>query len=206
MILRPHLKGIGVRPGVYKTQGYGENPEVYKRFGLAFHNGDDYAAPEGDSDFASHDGKVIETGLDPDGYGYYVKYEFEDNGFTWTLLHAHHKFNTVKIGDVVKTGQEIGKVGSTGFSSGPHVHRTLKQYKNGILLNADNGVNGALDPGKFTKDYIRIRFVGWNDKEKGYYIPADTMERLRVITDFLKTQPDYQLDEKEYNLAKRPWK
>lgn len=160
MILLPHLKGIGTVPGVYKTQGYGEHPEIYKKFNLAFHDGDDYAAPEGYSDLASHDGLVVEAAYNQDGYGYYVKYQFDEDGYTWTVLHGHHKSNSVKVGEFIKAGQEIGKVGSTGFSTGNHVHRTVKQYKHGILLNANNGVNGAIDPALFegkSMDFYQVK-------------------------------------------------
>lgn len=53
---------------------------------------------------------------------------------------------------------------------------------------------------------IKIRQIGWSDKEKGLYIPFDTLERQKgVIDNFTKLFSDYTLDPNEYNLGERPF-
>ena len=55
------------------TQGFGEHPEWYGRFGLPGHNGVDFALPQGTPVLAPEDGTCIEDAYDPQGYGNYVK-------------------------------------------------------------------------------------------------------------------------------------
>lgn len=144
----------------YISQKFGERPEVYAPY--KGHMGIDFPAVEGAPDFATHDCTIVEVREDTakNGYGYIVIEEFEEDGFTWQVLHAHHSKNEAVLGQKFKAGQEIGKVGSTGFSTGPHVHLGLKQFKNGVLLNQNNGYFGFIDPmpyllnkGTMTKKY-----------------------------------------------------
>lgn len=100
------------------TQGFGENPDSYKRFGLLGHNGLDYGLPTGTEVIAPHDGKIIEATNDPLGYGNYLKIENDKEG---SVL-AHLKDFLVKAGDIVKEGQVIAHSDNTGNSTGPHLH------------------------------------------------------------------------------------
>lgn len=86
------------------------------------YNSVDFGAPTGTPILAAADGTVIvEKGAGKwyGGYGNYIVIA-HDNG-TQTL-YAHNSKNFVSVGDVVKQGQQIGLVGSTGRSTGPHVH------------------------------------------------------------------------------------
>lgn len=86
------------------------------------YNSVDFAAPKGTPVLAAADGTVIvEKGAGKwyGGYGNYIVIA-HDNG-TQTL-YAHNSKNLVNVGDVVKQGQQIALVGSTGRSSGPHSH------------------------------------------------------------------------------------
>lgn len=82
------------------------------------HKGLDIAADEGTSVCAAYSGKVTKA-EDAGDYGNCVMISHEDGTVT---LYAHLSKISVKSGDTVKTGDEIGKVGSTGNSTGPHLH------------------------------------------------------------------------------------
>lgn len=94
-----------------------------------FHNGIDIAADEGAEVNASMSGKVIISDY-REGYGNTVVLEHE-NGLT--TLYAHNKENLVKPGDLVKKGTAIASVGSSGRSTGPHLHFEVK--RNGKSLD-----------------------------------------------------------------------
>jgi murein DD-endopeptidase MepM/ murein hydrolase activator NlpD len=94
-----------------------------------FHNGVDIAAPHGTPVGAACDGVVSETGW-MGGFGNAVVIEHR-NGFR--SLYGHLSQIGVRPGQNIKAGQFIGRVGSTGWSTGPHLHFTLSQ--NGRYLN-----------------------------------------------------------------------
>lgn len=84
-----------------------------------FHTGLDMSAPYGTTVQAADDGVVIATGFDPYGYGNYVVLGHPSARAT---LYGHLTKATVHSGDKVAQGQQIGLVGSTGNSTGPHLH------------------------------------------------------------------------------------
>lgn len=85
---------------------------------LKFHSGVDIPAPKNTDVLASDDGIVIYAN-NSSGYGNLVKIEHFDGKIT---VYAHNNSILVKEGDVVKRGQVISKVGSTGNSTGNHLH------------------------------------------------------------------------------------
>jgi len=112
-----------VDPEIYKvTQGFGENPGIYARFGLAGHNGIDFGVPQCTEVKAAAPGMVMKVGTDPNGYGNYVKI---DHG-GYQTLYGHLRNWTVKLNDLVDVGDVIGLSGNTGFSTGPHLHFELR--------------------------------------------------------------------------------
>lgn len=102
------------------TQAFGERPDVYARFGLPGHNGRDYGCPVWTPLVAPADAEVIEAAHDVSGYGYYVKLRTPD-GEDWLLAHGDHPFGR-PVGTWLAEGAYVFCSGTTGYSSGPHVH------------------------------------------------------------------------------------
>jgi murein DD-endopeptidase MepM/ murein hydrolase activator NlpD len=124
---------LAATPSIWPTQGY-----VSSRFGprtspftgrRQHHTGLDIAAPSDTPIVAPADGVVTFSGTLA-GYGRAI---VVTHGFGFKTFFGHNKENKVKKGDRVKRGQVIGLVGSTGYSTGSHVH-----YE--VLVN-DNPVN-----------------------------------------------------------------
>lgn len=103
------------------SQGFGEHPEWYDRFGMAGHNGLDYGVPEGTPVLAAHSG-VCTVGYDPPGYGNYVRITGPD----YLTIYAHLRSVRVANGDAVTRGEQIAESGNTGNSEGSHLHFGLK--------------------------------------------------------------------------------
>ena len=89
-----------------------------------FHTGIDIAAPLGTPVMAAADGLVVAVGHTSVGYGNYV---IIDHGGGIQTLYGHLLTTNVTVGTKVLRGQEIGEEGSTGFSTGPHVHFELRK-------------------------------------------------------------------------------
>lgn len=69
--------------------------------------------------YAAESGKVERSGWNGGGYGYYI---IINHGNGMRTLYAHNSKNLVRVGEAVSRGQVIGLIGSTGRSTGPHVH------------------------------------------------------------------------------------
>ena len=107
--------------------GYRVHP-VYGDY--RFHYGVDLSAPQGTPIVASRGGKVTTATYDSSGGGYYVAINHLD-GFSTRYLHMTHFI--VSPGQNVVAGQVIGYCGSTGASTGPHLHFSV--YYNGVSVN-----------------------------------------------------------------------
>ena len=106
--------------------GWREDPIAHVK---SFHTGTDMACPTGTPILASMSGKVITTGVNR-VYGNYV---IIDHGNGYQTLYAHMSKIIASKGQWVSQGTRIGLVGSTGYSTGPHLHFTV--YKNGKMVN-----------------------------------------------------------------------
>lgn len=87
-----------------------------------FHKGLDFAAPAGSNIRAPENGKVILSGYQSNGFVVNGNCIFLDHGHGVISAYLHLSKILVKEGELVKKGQIIGKVGSTGIASGPHLH------------------------------------------------------------------------------------
>ena len=105
-------------------------------FGNAGHRGTDIPAPEGTPILAAHSGTVLVSGWN-DSYGNQV---LLDNGAGLSTRYAHMTQTAVIAGEAVTAGQVIGYVGSTGDSTGNHLHFEVMQ--GGVRVNP----TGFIDP------------------------------------------------------------
>jgi len=94
------------------------------------HNGVDMAAPANTPIYAARGGQVITAAYQKDGAGNYVQI---DHGDGFRSIYMHMTRYIVKVGDYVTPGQVIGYVGSTGVSTGNHLHFGIS--KNGKYVN-----------------------------------------------------------------------
>lgn len=109
------------------------------RFGR-MHKGVDLALRSNDTVYAAFDGKVRLTNYEPKGYGNYV---IMRHGNKLETVYGHLNKILVKQNQVVKAGQAIGLGGSTGRSTGPHLHFETRYMGYAInpsaIINFDNG-------------------------------------------------------------------
>ena len=117
-----------------------EGARITSRFGYrthpikgtyGFHTGLDLAAAEGTPVSASFYGRVAKTGSD-DAWGNYVLVEHSDN---FATFYCHLSEIYVEKGAVIRQGETIGLVGSTGWSTGPHLHFEVRI--NGVRVNPE---------------------------------------------------------------------
>lgn len=110
---------------------------------MKMHKGIDFTAPRGTAIQATGDGVVIAAGRGQ-GYGNRVKI---DHGYGYISHYAHMSRIDVKVGQKVKRGEQIGLVGSTGASTGPHCHYEI--IKNGTHINPIQFVSDGLTPKEY---------------------------------------------------------
>ena len=90
---------------------------------IRMHNGIDIAAPEGSPIRAATGGKVVFSGW-REGYGRLIEIDHDDGLIT---RYGHNQENLVQLGEVVHSGQIIGRVGQSGLSTGPHLHFEVRR-------------------------------------------------------------------------------
>ena len=110
-------------PSLWPTQGVISSPYGLRFGGAEFHQGIDIAAEMGSPIVATADGVVTAAGWNGGGYGNMVDI---DHGEGITTRYAHASAVVVTEGQRVRRGQIIAYVGSTGFSTGPHLHYEVR--------------------------------------------------------------------------------
>jgi murein DD-endopeptidase MepM/ murein hydrolase activator NlpD len=150
------LRRMGSRGAGYYGLGYFVKPTsgwISSRFGSRRHpifkrrinhNGIDFAAPSGTRIVAGDSGYVVVAGEKPEYRGYgkitIIDHGTNKQGVRVSTVYAHQSRIHVREGQLVQQGQEIGWVGSTGYSTGPHLHFEVRH-------------NGApVDPMPYIKD------------------------------------------------------
>ncbi len=130
---------------IYKTQGFGVNPQIYSRFGMKGHNGWDFRtvflmSPLGHLPCRPiSDGIVLTCGFDFGGYGNYCRIQHANGSQT---VYGHFSKLLVKTNQRVNQLTVLGITGSTGFSTGPHLHFGYRPPN----FNINNGYKGYVDP------------------------------------------------------------
>jgi murein DD-endopeptidase MepM/ murein hydrolase activator NlpD len=111
-----------IRAEVTFTSGFGVRSDPFHA-GAAMHPGIDLAGAYGTPVFATADGNVIRAGWNNGGYGNMVEV---DHGRGITTRYGHMSAVLVHAGDHVTRGQQIGRMGSTGRSTGNHLHYEVR--------------------------------------------------------------------------------
>ncbi len=112
----------------YITSGFGTRADPFSG-GRAMHKGIDFEANVGDPVLAVADG-VVSYSASRSGYGNTVEV---DHGNGYVTRYAHNSRLIHKVGDLVRAGQQIAKAGSTGRSTGAHVH--FEVWENGRVMD-----------------------------------------------------------------------
>jgi len=128
----------------YMASGYGWriDPIYHTR---RFHAGMDFTAPVGTNVFATGNGVVVSAGWEQ-GYGNCVQI---NHGYGYITLYGHMSAIKVRNGQTVKRGDIIGLVGSTGKSTGPHLHYEV--HFKGQIMNPQNYYFLDLSPKEYDK-------------------------------------------------------
>lgn len=135
----------------YISSGFTTGLRCLEYYGLCTnHRAIDYAAAAGTPIRAVGGGIVVYAGWNSQGYGNFVSIRHNE---TYTTNYAHQSKILVKVGQAVKQGEIIGKVGSTGLSTGPHLHYEIVKHGSKI-----NPLTLELPPGKSIKEENKERY------------------------------------------------
>jgi hypothetical protein len=143
------------------------------------HRGIDFSAPQGAPVYAAASGRVVSLGSDTGWAGSEAVKIKGDGGYYF--VYGHLSSNTVSKGDTVRAGQKIGKVGSLGNSTGPHLHF---EVRNGPNYGSDvdpvpfikgKAPKGAMPGGasgasvvQYAKKFIGVPYVAGGRSPKGW--------------------------------------
>ncbi len=141
----PAIQPISNKDLKHQPSGFGWRTDpIYKT--AEFHPGLDFTAAEGKEIYATGDGVVEVADNMAQGYGNHV---IINHGFGYKTLYGHMLKFKVRVGQKVKRGELIGYVGSTGRSTGPHVHYEV--IKNGAKVNPINYFFNDLTPEQYAR-------------------------------------------------------
>lgn len=127
----PNERSFYMNPGIFRFPL--QNYRITSNFGLrinpisgriGMHGGLDLAAPAGTPVFSARDGIVAEVGSD----AVYGKYVIVSHNGGWTSLYGHLSEINTSLNSRVKSGTIVGRVGSTGLSTGPHLHFEIREH------------------------------------------------------------------------------
>ena len=124
---------------------YGHRTDPFYKV-TKFHGGIDFSGPVGTCIYATGDGVVSKVEKNKSGYGNNI---IIDHGYGYKTRYAHLHSFSVKKGDKVKRGQEIGKMGNTGKSTAPQLHYEV--IKNNKAINPINFFYNDITPEEYDK-------------------------------------------------------
>jgi murein DD-endopeptidase MepM/ murein hydrolase activator NlpD len=141
----PAIQPISNRQLTRIASGFGYRIDpVYKY--MKFHSGIDFTASTGTPIYASGDGIIETSTYDNSGYGMHI---IINHGYGYKTLYGHMSRMKMKAGETVHRGDIIGYVGSTGKSTGPHLHYEV--IKAGEKIDPVNFFYNDLTPIEFEK-------------------------------------------------------
>lgn len=141
----PAIQPVRNKDLKHVASGYGWRIDpIYKT--QKMHTGMDFSSPIGTKVFATGNGKIVEVEVNSWGYG---KCIVIDHGYGYKTRYGHLSAFKVKVGQKVKRGDLIGLVGSTGKSTGPHVHYEVE--KNGEKVNPVGYYHSDLSPEEYER-------------------------------------------------------
>ena len=128
------VKTVGYTPMGYPkvssfTSFFGYRSDPFNEANAEFHPGIDFKGNRGDEAKCTANGKVVAAGW----YGGYGKCVRIEHGNSLETLYGHLSRITVEVGQLVTAGQKIGEIGSTGHSTGTHLHYEIR--KDGKAVN-----------------------------------------------------------------------
>jgi murein DD-endopeptidase MepM/ murein hydrolase activator NlpD len=141
----PAIQPVSNKDLTRVASGYGYRIDpIYKT--TKFHAGLDFSAPQGTPIYATANGTVITAGFTEGGYGNHVVI---NHGYGYETVYGHMFKVKARVGQVVKRGEVIGYVGSTGKSTGPHCHYEI--HKNGVPVDPIYFFYNDLSPEQFDR-------------------------------------------------------
>ncbi|WP_162452930.1 peptidoglycan DD-metalloendopeptidase family protein [Phytoactinopolyspora mesophila] len=190
--------------GSYRVgSGFGQPGRLWS---LGYHMGQDFVAARGTPILAAHQGLVITAGQGPDSgwAGLYVEID-HGNGLTGVYAHASHIADGLVPGVVVQSGDQIAAVGSTGNTTGPHLHFELRlrgtpvdplRYLRGIpAASGGDDLEGGVVRGaghfwgpyridadaldELGVEYERAENLTWSSGQIGHWLAAGWSEHAR---------------------------
>ena len=147
---KPSIQPISPADHFWMTSTYGYRCDPFTKRRTP-HRGIDLAGPYGLAIYATGDGTVISACYSTYGYG---KEVLVDHGFGFTSRYAHMRDILVTPGQKLKRGEPLGTLGSTGRSTGPHLHYEVRQ--NGRTVNPMYFFYENLSPLEYAKLTARV--------------------------------------------------
>lgn len=149
-LARPGILAWPMQAAGTKTQPYGCIETAFARRNYpdcngtkgGFHNGYDIAAPYGTKLLSAEDGKVVAAGNAPRAYGLWLVVEHASGLLT---AYTHMSARDVSVGQIVKRGEVVGRMGSSGLSTGSHLHFMVYAPKTFSVQNST--ISGTLPIG-----------------------------------------------------------